>query len=84
MEGMRATPEIATRIAFREKNAVAGALFQHSPMPNDDDRPATKKDVNDLRSELHGDMDQLRTGLNGDMDQLRANSMEIWTTSGPS
>jgi DNA anti-recombination protein RmuC len=79
---MRPTPEIGTSIAPREKNAVVGTLNQHSTMPNDDDRPATKQDLNDLRIELHGDMDHLRnelrggmaalrTELNGNMDQLR-------------
>src|ERR1700720_664429 len=68
---MRPKSEIATRFTPRERNAVAGALFQRSTMPNDDDRPATKKDLNDLRSEVHGEMDQLRTELNGNMDQLR-------------
>ena len=68
---MRPTPEIGTNIAPREKNAVVGTLNQHSTMPNDDDRPATKHDLNDLRNELHGSMDQLRTELNGNLDQLR-------------
>src|ERR1700720_2066469 len=68
---MRPKSEIATRFTPRERNAVAGALFQRSTMPNDDDRPATKKDLNDLRSEVHGEMDQLRTELNGNMDRLR-------------
>ena len=79
---MRPTAEITTRVVFREKSAVAGALSQRSTMPNDDDRPATKQDLNDLRIELHGDMDHLRnelrggmaalrTELNGNMDQLR-------------
>jgi hypothetical protein len=70
MGNMRPTPEIATSIA-PERNAVAGTLFQHSTMPNDDDRPATKQDLNNLRIELHGSMDQLRTELNGNLDQLR-------------
>jgi hypothetical protein len=68
---MRPTPEIGTSIAPREKNAVVGTLNQHSTVPNDDDRPATTKDLNDLRIELHGDMDRLRTELNGNMDHLR-------------
>jgi hypothetical protein len=43
---------------------------------NDGDQPATKKDLNDLRSELHGDMDQLRTESRGDMDRLREELVE--------
>ena len=71
MGNMRRTAEIATGVVFREKSAVAGALSQRVTMPNDDDRPATKQDLNDLRNELHGDMDQLRNELHGGMAELR-------------
>jgi DNA anti-recombination protein RmuC len=40
-------------------------------MSTEDDRPATKKDLSELRTELNGNMDQLRTELNGNMAQLR-------------
>ena len=40
-------------------------------MSDDDDQPATKTDLNHLRTELHGEMAQLRTDLHEDMDQLR-------------
>jgi len=73
---MRPPPEIATSIAPREKNAVVGTLNQHSTMPNDDDRPATKKDLNELRNELRGNLDQLRTELNGNMSRLREELVE--------
>jgi DNA anti-recombination protein RmuC len=75
MGNMRPTPEIATSIA-PERNAVAGTLFQHSTMANDDDRPATKKDLNQLRTELNGNIDQLRTELNGNMSRLREDLVE--------
>ena len=76
MGNMRPTAEIATGVVFREKSAVAGALSQRSTMPNDDDRPATKQDLNDLRNELHGGMDQLRTEVNGNMSRLREELVE--------
>jgi hypothetical protein len=71
---MRPTAEIATRVVFREKSAVAGALCQRSTMPNDDDRPATKQDLNDLRNELHGSIDRLREEL---VEQMRDMQTEV-------
>ena len=71
---MRPTPEIGTSIAPREKNAVVGTLNQHSTVPNDDDRPATKKDLNDLRNELHGSIDRLREEL---VEQMRDMQTEV-------
>lgn len=41
-------------------------------MPTEEDnRPATKNDLNQLRTELHGDTDELRTELRGDITKLR-------------
>ena len=69
---------------FREKSAIAGALLQRSTMPNDDDRTATKQDLNELRIELHGDLDHLRTELKGDMVHLRSELKGgIWICGGP-
>jgi len=45
-------------------------------MPAEDDRPATKKDIDQLRTEFHGDMDQFRVQIHGDMDQLRNELIE--------
>ena len=40
-------------------------------MPPEDDRPATKRDVDQLRTELRGEMGQLRIELRGKMGELR-------------
>jgi len=57
--------------APRETNSTRSTLLQRTTMSNEDDRPATKKDLSELRTELNGNMDQLRTELNGNMAQLR-------------
>lgn len=76
MESMKASAigegsEIARTRAPHERNSIQSTLLQHTTMSNGDDRPATKKDLNELRTELNGNMAQLRTELNGNMDQLR-------------
>ena len=43
-------------------------------MPDQDDRPATKADLNDLRSELHRDMALLRDDL---IDKMRDMQTEV-------
>lgn len=45
-------------------------------MPNDDDSPATKRDVSELRIELHADMQQFRNDVHADMQQLRDELIE--------
>lgn len=44
-------------------------------MPTEEDRPASKKDLDQLRTELRiairGDMNELGTELRGDMNELR-------------
>jgi len=47
-----------------ERNPALDALLQRELMPTEEDRAATKKDLDELRSEL-------RTELRGDMDRLR-------------
>jgi hypothetical protein len=37
-----------------------------------DDQPATRKDVEQLRNEFHGDVEQLRNEFHGDVEQLRS------------
>ena len=77
MESMKAPvtgerSEIAGTLAPRERNSIASTLFQRTTMPSEDDRSATKKDLDELRIELNGNMDHLRAELNGNMDHLRA------------
>ena len=81
MESMRASAigegsKIAGTRAPRERNSIQSTLLQHTTMSNGDDRPATKKDINELRTELNGNIDQLRTELNGNMDRLREELVE--------
>ncbi len=68
MEGMRTSTssdvaQPAERAAEREKKPSVAALPSKSAMQAEDDRPATKKDLDLLRTELHGDMDRLRDEL---------------------
>ena len=77
MESMKAPvmgerSKIAGSPAPRERNSIASTLLQRTAMPSEDDRTATKKDLNELRIELNGNMAHLRTELRGDMDQLRS------------
>jgi hypothetical protein len=67
---------MATRDRDQEKKAAAGTLSSRAPMPTEDDRPATRKDINQLRTEFHGDMDQFRIQIHGDIDQLRNKLVE--------
>jgi len=76
MESMKASAigegsKIAGTRAPRETNSTRSTLLQHTTMSNEDDRPATKKDLSELRTELNGNMDQLRTELTGNLAQLR-------------
>jgi len=52
-----------------ERNPALDALLQRELMPTEEDRPATKKDLDELRTEL-------RTELRGDMDRLRDELVE--------
>jgi len=53
-----------------ERNPALDALFQRKTMPTEEeDRPATKKDLDELRTEL-------RTEIGGDMDRLRDDLVE--------
>jgi uncharacterized coiled-coil protein SlyX len=58
--------------AAGERIQALDALLQRKTMPTEEDnRPATKNDLNQLRTELHGDTDELRTELRGDITKLR-------------
>jgi len=51
-------------------------------MPADDDRPATKGDLNGLRNEFHGDMDRLRNELIESMRDMQTEVLRAfhsWT-----
>lgn len=81
MESMKAPAigegsKIAGTRAPRETNSTPSTLLQHTAMSTEDDRPATKKDLSELRTELNGNMAQLRTELNGNMDRLREELVE--------
>jgi len=81
MESMKASAigegsKTAGTRAPRETNSTRSTLLQHTTMSNEDDRPATKKDLSELRTELNGNMDQLRTELNGNMGRLREELVE--------
>lgn len=45
-------------------------------MPNNDDLPATKRDLGELRIEFRSDMQQLRDELHSDMQVLRDDLIE--------
>jgi hypothetical protein len=81
MESMKAPAigegsKIAGTRAPGETNSTRSTLLQHTAMSNEDDRPATKKDLSELRTELNGNMAQLRIELNGNMDRLREELVE--------
>jgi uncharacterized coiled-coil protein SlyX len=81
MESMKAPAigegsKIAGTRAPRETNSTQSTLLQHTAMSNEDNRPATKKDLSELRTELNGNVAQLRTELNGKMDRLREELVE--------
>ena len=61
--------------AAPERNAARDALRMRNPMANEDDRPATKGDLNnlrdDLRTEMHSGLAGLRTEMHDSMDRLR-------------
>lgn len=63
-----------------ERNVEQGALLQRKHMAYEEDGPTTKKDLNDLRAEIHGDMAQLRTEIlaemRGSIDHLREDLVE--------
>jgi hypothetical protein len=54
-----------------ETKHVANALPR---MADDQDQPATKRDLNELRLELHGNMDRLRDEL---VDKMRDMQTEV-------
>ena len=53
-----------------ERNFALDALTQQEPMPTEEDRPATKKDLGELR----GDMDRLRDDL---VEKMRDMQTEV-------
>lgn len=63
------------KVIRAEKIGADPTLFFGTNTPNDDDRPATKRDLNELgtglRAEFRTDIEQLRTDLHADMHQLR-------------
>jgi hypothetical protein len=62
-----------------ENNSLRPALSTRD-MSSEDNRPATKQDLEVLRQDLHGDMDRLRDGMitemHGSMDHLRDELVE--------
>jgi hypothetical protein len=58
----------------RKKKVAHAALTLGPSMTNDDDRPATKGDLGDLRTEIRADMNQLRTEL---IEQMRDMQTEV-------
>ena len=56
-----------------ERNPALDALLQRKTMPTEEeDRPATKKDLADLRAETKRDLNELRTEFRGDLHELRS------------
>jgi hypothetical protein len=79
MESMKAPvtgerSEIAGTLPPRERNSIASTLFQRTTMPSEDDRTATKKDLDELRIELNGNMDRLREEL---IEKMRDMQTEV-------
>jgi hypothetical protein len=71
---MKALAEIAPvgEVAIPiERNSALRALSQRDPMPVEDDRPATKKDLNELRNELRSEAQELRIEFKQDLNEFR-------------
>ena len=60
----------------RERKTASNPLSSRVAMPAENDLPATKGDINDLRTEFRGEMGQFRVQIRGDMDQLRNELIE--------
>jgi hypothetical protein len=59
-----------------EKKKSGGALLYQTSMPKEDDRPATKRDLDLLRTEFKSDMGELRAELNANMERLHDDLVE--------
>jgi hypothetical protein len=71
------------KVVAAEKIGAGRTLMFEPTMPNDNDLPATKGDLNEVRNEMHGlrselksDMQQLRADVQSDMQQLRDELIE--------
>ena len=75
--------QVRQGIATVERNSAVGALPLRYPMPSQNESPATKSDLNELRLELNEfraetkhDLNELRSELRSDMERLRDDLVE--------